>query len=159
MWKMLGPMIFLVLLSLGLAFRRPAEILLSLAVLLLSGLCLLAVMRLAGWSWNLLNLMGIPLVLGTGVDYSIFMQLALRRFEGDLQMAYRSVGRALLLCGGTAIAGFGSLGLSSNAGMASLGQICAVGIASNMLIAIFLLPIWWRAIHRPIQRPSGASTA
>ena len=58
-------------------------------------------------------------------------------------MAYRSVGRALLLCGSTAIAGFGALGLSSNAGMASLGQICAIGIAGNMLISIYLLPAWW----------------
>ncbi len=144
MWKVLVPMVALVLLSLYFAFRHPREILLSLAVLFLSGLCLLSVMRLAGWNWNLLNLMAIPLVLGTGVDYSIFMQLALRRYHGDLDLAYRSVGRALLLCGGTAIAGFGSLAWSSNSGMASLGQVCAVGIGSNMLIAIFLLPIWWR---------------
>jgi len=102
-------------------------------------------MRLAGWSWNLLNLMALPLILGTGVDYSIFMQLALRRHHGDLFMAYRSVGRALLLCGGTACAGFGSLAFSTNAGMGSLGQLCAVGIGSNMLISIFLLPVWWRA--------------
>jgi predicted RND superfamily exporter protein len=149
MWKVIVPMVFLVLLSLFLAFRRPPEILLSLAVLCLSGLCLLAIMRLVGWKWNLLNLMAVPLVLGTGVDYSIFMQLALRRYHGDIEMAYQSVGRALLLCGGTAIAGFGSLGLSSNAGMASLGQVCAVGIGSNMLIAIFLLPIWWQNVTAP----------
>jgi predicted RND superfamily exporter protein len=145
MWKVVAPMIFLVLLSLWFAFRRAPEILLSLGALLLSGLCLLTVMRLAHWSWNLLSLMAIPLVLGTGVDYSIFMQLALRRYHGDLRMAYRSVGRALLLCGGTAIAAFGSLAWSSNAGMASLGQVCAVGIASNVLIAIFLAPVWWHA--------------
>ncbi|HLH53852.1 MAG TPA: MMPL family transporter [Verrucomicrobiae bacterium] len=152
MWKVLLPMLFLVLLSLFLAFRHPAEITLSLAVLGLSGVCLLSVMRLAGWSWNLLNLMAIPLILGTGVDYSIFMQLALRRHHGDLRAAYQSVGRALLLCGGTAIAGFGSLGLSSNAGMASLGQVCAVGVAANMLIAIFLLPTWWSGLR---GQPSG----
>ncbi len=143
MWKVVAPMVALVLLSLYLAFRRAPEILLSLAVLGLSGLCLLTVMKFAGWSWNLLNLMGIPLVLGTGVDYSIFMLLALRRFHGDLRMAYDAVGRALLLCGGTAVAGFGSLSFSTNAGMASLGKVCAVGIGSNMLLAIFLLPIWW----------------
>ena len=34
-----------------------------------------------GWSWNLLNLMAVPLILGTGVDYGIFMQLALRRHQ------------------------------------------------------------------------------
>lgn len=145
LWKLVLPMIGLVLLALWLAFRRSAEIVLSLGVLLLSGLCLLTVMRTLGWSWNLLNLMALPLILGTGVDYSLFMQLALRRHGGDLALAHRSVGRALLLCGGTAIAGFGMLGLSSNAGMAGLGQVCAVGIAANMLLSIYLLPVWWKA--------------
>jgi lauroyl/myristoyl acyltransferase len=146
MWKVLLPMVALVLLSLWLAFRRSVEILLSIGVLLLSGLCLLAVMRLAGWSWNLLNLMALPLMLGSGVDYSIFMQLALRRHHGNLAGAHHSVGRALLLCGGTAVAGFGSLSLSTNAGMASLGEVCAIGIGGNMLISVFLLPVWWRRL-------------
>jgi predicted RND superfamily exporter protein len=74
-------------------------------------------------------------------------------------MAYQSVGRALLLCGGTAIAGFGSLGLSSNAGMASLGQVCAVGIGSNMLIAIFLLPIWWQKATLRTRSARSATNA
>ena len=146
LWKLVVPMVGLVFLSLWLAFRRPLEILLSLAILILSGLILMAVMHLLGWSWNLLSLMGLPLILGTGVDYSIFMQLALRRYHGDLHVAHRAVGRALLLCGATAAAGFGALTFSSNAGMASLGQVCAVGIASNMLISVFLLPTWWSAL-------------
>jgi len=92
------------------------------------------------------------LILGTGVDYSIFMQLALRRYHGDLRVAHRAVGRALLLCGGTATAGFGAITFSSNAGMASLGQVCAVGIASNMLISIFLLPTWWAALTTKFKK-------
>ncbi len=138
-----APMIVLVLLSLWLAFRRTTEILLGLAVLALSGLCLLATMSLAGWSWNLMNLMALPLMLGTGVDYTLFIQLALRRHGGDLVAVRRSVGRALMLCGATAVAGFGSLGWSSNPGMASLGKVCAAGIGANMLISVFLLPAWW----------------
>src|SRR5262249_36137105 len=137
------------------AFRRAKEILLGLAVLCLSGICLLATMSLAGWNWNLMNMMAVPLILGTGVDYTIFIQLALRRHGGDLQIVRRSVGRALLLCGGTAITGFGSLGLSSNLGMASLGKVCAVGIGANMLFSVFLLPAWWllfRDVKNATQR-------
>jgi predicted RND superfamily exporter protein len=144
MWQLVAPMVALVLLSLWFAFRRATEIFLGLAVLCLSGVCLLATMALAGWNWNLMNLMALPLMLGTGVDYTIFIQLALRRHGGDLAAVRRSVGRALMLCGGTAVAGFGSLALSSNLGMASLGQVCAVGIGANMLISVFLLPAWWR---------------
>jgi predicted RND superfamily exporter protein len=154
LWKLVVPMVGLVLLSLWLAFRRPTEILLSLSILVLSGLVLLSVMHLVGWSWNLLNLMGLPLILGTGVDYSIFMQLALRRYHGDLRMAHRAVGRALLLCGATAAAGFGALTFSSNAGMASLGQVCAVGIGCNMLISVFLLPTWWATLTKKQNNPA-----
>jgi predicted exporter len=161
LWKLLLPMAALILLSLWLAFRRLTEIIFSLGILALSGFCLLAVMRLCGWQWNLLNLMALPLILGTGVDYSIFMQLTLRRCHGDLQMAHRAVGRALLLCGGTAIAGFGSLGLSSNAGMSSLGRVCAVGIAGNMLISVFLLPVCWKFVlgNKNLKTPANKTFA
>jgi uncharacterized protein len=144
MWEVVTPMVVLVLLSLWFAFRRATEILLGVAVLCLSGVCLLATMALAGWTWNLMNLMALPLMLGTGVDYTLFIQLALRRHGGDLVAVRRSVGRALMLCGATAVAGFGSLAGSSNLGMASLGKVCAVGIGANMLISVFLLPAWWR---------------
>ncbi len=155
LWLLVLPMVLLVLVSLWLAFRRLAEVLLGLAVLLLSGLCLITTMASCGWSWNLLNLMALPLVLGTGVDYSLFMQLALRRHGGDVRVVRRSVGRALLLCGSTAIAGFGSLAWSGNAGMAGLGKVCAVGIGANMLISVFLLPAWWaRAGRKPALRSS-----
>ncbi|MBC8097538.1 MAG: MMPL family transporter, partial [Akkermansiaceae bacterium] len=157
LWKLLLPMIGLILASLWIAFRRWPEVLLSLAILFLSGLGLLTVMRFAGWSWNLLNLMALPLILGTGVDYSIFMQLALRRHGGNLRQTHRSVGRALFLCGGTAIAGFGSLAFSSNSGMASLGKVCAVGIAFNVLISVLLLPVWWRIATARKQGPGDGN--
>ena len=155
MWQVVTPMIVLVLLSLWLAFRRPTEILLGATVLCLSGFCVLATMALTGWTWNLMNLMALPLILGTGVDYTIFIQLALRRHGGDHAMVRHSVGRALMLCGATAVTGFGSLGMSSNPGMASLGRVCAVGIGANMLISVFLLPAWW-SLTRKAQQKSHA---
>lgn len=148
MWRLVTPMVVLVLASLWFAFRRPTEIVLGASVLCMSGLCLLAIMSLTGWTWNLMNMMALPLILGTGVDYTIFIQLALRRHGGDLAAVRHSVGRALMLCGATAVTGFGSLGMSSNPGMASLGRVCAVGIAANMLISVFLLPAWWLLVRR-----------
>jgi predicted RND superfamily exporter protein/lauroyl/myristoyl acyltransferase len=158
LWLLVLPMVVLVLASLWFAFRRLTEVLLGVAVLCLSGLCLLTTMTLCGWSWNLLNLMALPLVLGTGVDYGIFMQLGLRRHSGDVRLVRRSIGRALLLCGGTAIAGFGSLAWSGNAGMASLGRVCAAGIGANMLISVYLLPDWWRRISpkSKVQSPKSS---
>lgn len=158
LWRVVTPMVILVLLSLWLAFRRPTEILLGATVLCFSGVCLLATMAMTGWTWNLMNLMAVPLILGTGVDYTIFIQLALRRHGGDFKVVHRSVGRALMLCGATAVTGFGALGFSSNPGMASLGRVCAVGIGANMLISVFLLPAWWLLISSRFKiRPSPES--
>ncbi|MEO6033894.1 MAG: MMPL family transporter [Verrucomicrobiota bacterium] len=143
--RVLVPMIALLIFSLWLAFRRFIEVLLTLASLIFSGICLFLLMSIAHWSWNLLNLMALPLLLGAGVDYSIHLQLALRRHGGNIRETRRSIGRALWLCGGTTIAGFGSLAWSNNAGLSSLGKVCAAGIAVTMLTSIYLLPIWWRA--------------
>src|SRR5206468_4106300 len=145
-WRVMVPTLVLLSGSLWLAFKRVTEVLLSLATLAFSLLCLLALMKLAGWSWNLLNLMALPLLLGAGVDYSIHMQLALRRHGGDIAQARRRVGRALFLCAATTVAGFGSNVWSSNGGLISLGQVCAAGIAFAYLTSNYLLPVWWKAL-------------
>lgn len=136
----------MLLLTLSATYRRWPEVVLSLSALAFSGLLLLAVMSVAGWSWNLMNLMAVPLLLGATVDYSIHMQLSLRRNRGEVAVAFNSTGRALLLCAATTAAGFGSLGLSSNAGLASLGKVCAAGAICAAITACFLLPWWWRLL-------------
>lgn len=146
--RVLGPMLALLLGSLWLAFRRPGDVVISLASLLFAGLLLHLTMSLAGWSWNLMNLMALPLLLGAGVDYSIHMQLALHRHSGDARAVRRTVGRALFLCAATTVAGFGSLAWSSNAGMASLGRVCAAGVTAAYLTAVFVLPVWWIAFAK-----------
>jgi predicted RND superfamily exporter protein len=144
LWRVLPLIAALVLVTLWLAFRSWREVLLSVATLAFSGLGLHVVMTLAGWSWNMMNVMAVPLLLGMGVDFSIHIQLALRRHRGDVALVGRSVGRALLLAGSTTVAGFASLSFASNVGIAGLGKVCAVGIICSMLTAVYLLPTWWR---------------
>ncbi len=144
--RVLIPIFVLVVVSLWLAFRSVKEVALSLVTLAFGSVCLWAAMDLLNWDWNILNLMALPLLLGMGVDFSIHIQLALRRHNGDRLAVRRSVGRALLLAGATTVAGFGSLAFSTNAGMASLGQVCALGITLALLPAVYLLPVWWLAV-------------
>lgn len=152
----LGPVIAVVVVSLGVAYRNGREVVLTLSILAASGLILAAALGLLGIAWNLMNLLAIPLMLGMGVDFCIHMQLALRREEGDSAAVRASVGRALLLAGSTTVAGFASLAFSSNAGLASLGLVCALGIAITLAVAVFLLPAWWappgRAAGSPARR-------
>jgi len=143
------PIFVLVVTSLWLAFRSVRAVFLSLWTLAFSGLLLGAGMALLHWDWNILNLMALPLLLGMGVDFSIHIQLALSRYGGDRLAVRRSVGRALLLAGATTVAGFASLAFSTNTGMASLGQVCALGIALALVVAVYLLPVWWQAWMGP----------
>jgi predicted RND superfamily exporter protein len=142
------PILALVIGSLWLAFRNWREVLLSLATVIVAGLWLELLMALFGWSWNMMNLMSIPLLLGMGVDFAIHMQLAMRRHSGDLTLVRFSIGRALLLAGSTTVAGFASVAFSSKEGLASLGRVCGAGITCAMLTAVFLLPTWWGKFAR-----------
>ena len=138
----LAPLSVLLVLMLLVTFRSLSDTLLSLGCLLLSGLALMAVTRLVGWTWNYFNLAALPILLGTGIDYSIHMILALRRHQGDLTAVHQSIGRALWFCGLSTALGFGSLTFASSNGLSSLGLVCGTGILLNMLIAVYLLPHW-----------------
>jgi predicted RND superfamily exporter protein len=131
---------------LAVVFRDFREVVLAVAVLVLSAVALLAIMRVAGWQWNVLNICAFPLLLGTGIDYTIHMIGSLRRHGGAREPVRRGIGRALLFCGISTAIGFGALSLANNAGLASLGKVCAAGILAVMMVAVFLLPGWWRLI-------------
>ena len=63
-----------------------------------------------------------------------------------------AIGSAVALVGafatGSTVAGFASLAFSNNAGMASLGKVCGLGILCAMLVSVYLLPLWWRALKK-----------
>jgi len=142
------PVAVVLIALLGLAFRNMRDIALSFATLSLTLICLTAIMALLGWHWNLMNMAALPLLLGAGVDYSIHIQLALKRYQGDTAQVHRSVGSAILLCGASTVAAFASLGFASNPGIASLGRVTALGIVIATFTAVFLLPGWWHATRR-----------
>jgi predicted exporter len=146
---LVGAMGGMVLLALWLAFRAWREVLLSVGALAFSVLLLLAWMRVVGWEWNLMNLMALPLMLGLGVDYCLHLLLGLRRHQGDWAANQRAVGRALLLAGATTAAAFASLHFSSNAGVASLGQVTAAGVTLCLLTSLLFLPAWERSSSPP----------
>jgi len=155
--RVLIPMAIAMLAILIVAFRGPSEVILSIACLTLSLAVLLAFMAMFGWSWNLMNVMALPMLFGAGVDYVLHIQFAMKRYDGDQIQARNTVGRAILLCAASTAAGFATLGFASNVGVASLGRVCAMGIVIASLIAVFLLPAWWRVM--PGTGPRGRSLA
>ena len=135
-------MMTLLIICLRLALRGWTEVLLSCASLGFGFMLTLLIMAIFRMKWNLLSLTAIPLLLGASVDYTIHVQLALRRYREDARAMRRTIGRALFLVTAAAVAGFGSLGLASNAGLASFEILCAVGMICIFLTSLYLMPAW-----------------
>lgn len=129
-------------------FRGLREILLALATLTFSGLILLAFMSARGMEWNFVNITAIPLSLGLGLDFTIHMIYALRRHDREGGDGTHGVGRALAYCGLSTGLGFGSLAVSGNTGLISMGMCCMVGVLATLFTSAFILPWAWRSWPR-----------
>ncbi|RYD34712.1 MAG: hypothetical protein EOP86_10305 [Verrucomicrobiaceae bacterium] len=129
---------------LWLAFRSVREIMLALLTLAFSGLVLVAWMAAVRMDWNMVNIAAVPLSLGLGLDFTIHMIYSLRRLPAEGGDGGRGVGRALLYCGLSTGLGFGSLALSGNKGLISMGLCCTVGVLATLFTAALLLPWAWR---------------
>jgi predicted RND superfamily exporter protein len=142
------PMALILAVMLVVVFRNLVDALLTLSTLTFSGVLLVVATQWFGFSWNFFNITAVPILFGTAVDYSIHMIFALRRSNGDLRAVRRGISKAILFCAGSTAVGFGSLSIAANQGLSSLGQICGLGILTNMLAALLLLPHWWRLAHK-----------
>jgi len=136
-----------VLIILAIGFRSLKAVLLFTATTGLVLVCLAGAMSLLGMTWSFFNLAAILLLLGTGTDYSILLLLALRRNGGDAAKAQQELGLVIALCCSSAAAGFGSISWANNAGLAALGQTCALGLVIDALISLFLLPRAWELLR------------
>ncbi len=138
-------------------FRSLNAVVLSLLPVGIGALWLAGLMGWFGIPFNLANIMTLPLVIGIGVTNGIHI---LNRFaeEKTANILSRSTGKAVLVSGLTAIAGFGSLILAKHRGIHSLGCVMTVGIATCMIAALTFLPALlnllgrWRPL---IKQPSA----
>jgi uncharacterized protein len=128
-------------------FRSLSAVILALLPVAIGGLWLCGLMGGFGISFNLANIMTLPLVIGIGVTngIQILNRFAEERTPGILS---RSTGKAVLVSGLTAIAGFGSLVMAQHRGIRSLGQVMAMGIALCMIAALTFLPAFLNLLGR-----------
>ena len=154
--RAVGGIAGIILLLLALAFRDGKSLVLFIAATALVFVCLTGAMSLLGLSWNVFNFAALLLLIGTGTDYSILLLLALRRNGGDVPAARKELFLVICLCAGSASAGFGTISWANHAGLASLGQTCALGLLIDAAISVFLLPPAWTWLHR--RNVSGGTT-
>jgi hopanoid biosynthesis associated RND transporter like protein HpnN len=114
-------------------WRRPLRVLMLLFLVSLASFFTAASSRWLLIPINFANVIVLPLLVGIGVDSAIH----LLHGEGERD---RAVTRGVLLSGLTTLASFGCLAFSSHPGLASLGQLLALGVAWLLAVNLLLLP-------------------
>ncbi|MDJ0766387.1 MAG: MMPL family transporter [Myxococcota bacterium] len=97
------------------------------------------VMATTGFKFNYANLMALPILIGTGVDYGVHLAHRTKQ-EGSIAKAAQTTGRAIALTGLTTLIGFGSLLLGNHWGVKSLGLILVIGIFLSLVAALVAIP-------------------
>jgi hypothetical protein len=143
-WYSLGAIALLVLVH----FRSLSCVVLALVPVAIGSLWLGGLMGWLGVPLNPANIMTLPLVIGIGVTNGIHI---LNRFaeEQTANILARSTGKAVLVSGLTAMAGFGSLMLAQHRGIYSLGCVMTTGLATCMIAGLTFLPALLNLLMRP----------
>jgi predicted RND superfamily exporter protein len=119
-------------------YRKVEPLLILMISLALSVGAMIACLKIFGFALNLFNVLAFPLVLGVGVDYGIYILLAMRQ-PGDKEYAFATIIKPVGLAGLTAVAGFGSLAIAHNPALRGLGAVSAIGIACCLFSTIFFI--------------------
>jgi predicted RND superfamily exporter protein len=106
-------------------------------------------MHVAGLSFNLANVWGLPLIIGTSAEFGLNVTLRYREgVAAGSALFPRSAVLAVLLNGLTTICGFGSLMVARHQGIFGLGLLLTVGTAAGLATSLIVLPALLRLVER-----------
>jgi predicted exporter len=109
---------------------------------------LVTTLKFTGITLNLFNVLAFPLVLGVGVDYGIYIALAMRGTDPARELG--ALMKPVLLSGLTTVVGFGSLAWAQNPALRGLGLVCSIGVAWSVIATfVFILPACVLVARRP----------
>ena len=136
----------LAILSLGLVvmlfafYLNPSLTLLTLTPVVFAYVCTLGTLHLLGRPIDIPGLMLSIIILGMGIDYSIFFVRAHQRYRDVNHPDYGLVRSAVFLAAASTLIGFGVLCFADHALLRSIGIISLLGIGYSLLGAFLLLP-------------------
>jgi hypothetical protein len=135
----LGLIFLLVLIDL----RNIAQTLLAISVLAMGLPMLVALMGLLHIDWNFANFFGLPILIGAGHEYGVFMVHRYNEAAANPHRRWRAwdvSDKALLLCGYVTSVSFGFFWLlGHHKGLKSLGLVMALGTACIYLATLCVL--------------------
>lgn len=110
----------------------------ALLPMLVTILAILGIMGWTGFKFDVVNVIGIPLIIGIGVDDGVHL---IHRYlhEKDLLITFRSTGKAITLTTLSTVFAFGTLMLAKYRGFVGFGFLLSLGVTLAYLFTIFLL--------------------
>ena len=130
-----------ILLFLLIDFRSIKYTILAIIPLASGAIWMVGLMAAFGIKFNFVNFMCLPLILGIGIDDGVHvLHRYSREGKGSVPLLLKYTGRAILLTSLTTMIGFGSMGLASHRGTASMGQVLFLGVGACFISSAFLLP-------------------
>ena len=133
--------LLVIVLVLLIDFRSFKYTAIALIPLILGMIWMLGIMYLFGMKLNINNFMALPIIIGIGIDDGVHM-LHRYKIEGrnSMDKVTKFTGKAVLLTSLTTIIGFGSVATASHRGLASMGLVLVIGVATCFITSAFLLP-------------------
>jgi uncharacterized protein len=114
--------------------RRIGDVLLTLVPLLIAGVATLELCVFFDLPLNFANIIALPLLLGVGVAFKIYYVEAWR--AGKTNLLQSSLTRAIIFSAMTTGTAFGSLWLSRNPGLSSMGRMMALALVCTLAAAV-----------------------
>ncbi|MES2683075.1 MAG: MMPL family transporter [Pseudomonadota bacterium] len=127
----------LLLLVLLKSLRDTLLVLLPLAA---AGLLTMAASVVTNTPFNFANVIALPLLLGVGVDYGVYLVQQARQLPAEANLLKTGATRAVLFGALVTMANFGDLMLAQHPGMVSMGLLLTVGLAVILFCTLVLLP-------------------
>jgi predicted RND superfamily exporter protein len=130
--------VFLLLLA---DFHRPGLALMAMIPLAMGVFWMVGFMKIVGWKLSMMSVMGLPLIIGIGIDDGVHIMHRWRHEgNGRIQRVFSSTGKAILLTSLTTMFAFGSMVFSIFPAWTFFGGSLFLGVGACFLTTVIILP-------------------
>ncbi|MEQ8214625.1 MAG: methyltransferase domain-containing protein, partial [Smithellaceae bacterium] len=113
----------------------------------------LGTMKIVGHPLDIPSIMLWVVIMGMGIDYSIYYVCFYQRYRDDNHPAMNIIRMAMFLAAFTTLVGFGVLAAARHSLLHSIGLTSLLGIGYSIGGAYFILPALLRKLYKPFVYP------
>lgn len=151
-----------VLLAMWLTLGSLRSALVCMLPTVVSLMALIGLMALLNWPFNYLNILLVPVFIGTTVDAGVHLISRLTEAGGSFRPVFAETGRAIV--GGliTSGVGFGAMLMADHPGLNSLGRLANLGFAANLVVMLLWFPafvLFLQSLKLMRSEPANAASA